>query len=186
VFAQDRVDFGLQVPLSYEDSLRMLETWSENRCCRLHVVGKSLGGRQLHRLEITDPDSPYPRRLRWGHYFANQHPGEHNSQWRMVGMIDWLLSDAGADLRRRSICHFILMMSPAAPPPGIGDETDGSSTRQDLRGRFGDGVAWEPIQEIPGKNGDWARKPIPPTVTADGDAKTSGRLLLAEWFSSVR
>jgi hypothetical protein len=118
VFEQDRVDFGLQVPLSYEDSVRMLETWSKNRCCRLHVLGKSLGDRQLCRLEITDPDSPYPRRVRWGHYFANQHPGEHNSQWRMVGMIDWLLSDAGADLRRRSICYFILIMSPDAPSQG--------------------------------------------------------------------
>jgi hypothetical protein len=46
------------------------------------------------------------------HYFANQHPGEFNSMWRMVGMIDWLLGPAGADARRRFTCHFILMMSP--------------------------------------------------------------------------
>jgi hypothetical protein len=117
-FEQDQVHFGLQVPLSYEDSVRMQEKWAGNRCVKLHELGKSLGGRRLCRVEITDPESPHPRRARWGHYFANQHPGEHNSQWRMVGMIEWLLSDAGADLRRRSICHFILLMSPDGPSQG--------------------------------------------------------------------
>lgn len=117
-FEGDRVDVGLQVPMSYEDSVRLLEAWAKAPCAKLHVLGQSLGGRKIHRLEITDNQSPAPRRARWGHYFANQHPGEHNSQWRMAGMIDWLLSDAGADLRRRSICHFILMMSPDAPSQG--------------------------------------------------------------------
>ena len=36
----------------------------------------------------------------------------------MVGMIQWLLVDRGADCRRRSICHFVLMMSPDAPSKG--------------------------------------------------------------------
>lgn len=36
----------------------------------------------------------------------------------MVGMIEWLLSDAGADCRRRSISHFVLMMYPDAPSHG--------------------------------------------------------------------
>ena len=38
--------------------------------------------------------------------------------WRMAGMIDWLLSDAGADARKRSICHFVLMQSPDGPANG--------------------------------------------------------------------
>jgi murein tripeptide amidase MpaA len=82
------------------------------------VLGQSLGGRNLYRLEITDSASPHPRSARWVHWVGNQHPGEHNSQWRMVGMIDWLLSDAGADCRRRTICHFVLMNSPDGPSNG--------------------------------------------------------------------
>ncbi|MEF8985204.1 MAG: M14 family zinc carboxypeptidase, partial [Bacteroidales bacterium] len=55
---------------------------------------------------------------RWVHYFANQHPGEHNSQWRMIGMIQWLLSDEATEFRKHSICHFIPMMSPDGPSRG--------------------------------------------------------------------
>jgi hypothetical protein len=36
----------------------------------------------------------------------------------MVGMIRWLLSDDGADCRKRSIFHFVPMMSPDAPSNG--------------------------------------------------------------------
>jgi hypothetical protein len=36
----------------------------------------------------------------------------------MVGIIEWLLGDAGEDCRRRSISHFVLMMYPDAPSHG--------------------------------------------------------------------
>ena len=117
-FEQDRVLFGLQVPMSHEDATELLIAWARHPHVVLHDLGESLGGRKLQRLEITDPGSPHPREKRWVHYFANQHPGEHNSQWRMVGMIQWLLGENGADCRRRSICHFVLMMSPDGPSKG--------------------------------------------------------------------
>jgi hypothetical protein len=117
-FTEDTIYFGHQVPMSYENVIEKMAQWSEYPHSRVHVLGQSLGGRNIYRLEIIDPDSPHPRKTRWGHYFANQHPGEHNSQWRMVGMIDWLLSDAGVECRQKSISHFILMMSPDAPSHG--------------------------------------------------------------------
>ena len=117
-FAEDTVYFGAQVPLSYETVVELMENWAKHPHARVHVLGKSLGGRDIIRLAITDPKSPAPMKSRWGHYFANQHPGEHNSQWRMAGMIDWLLSEDGADCRRRSVCHFILMSSPDGPSQG--------------------------------------------------------------------
>ena len=117
-FTEDQVYVGHQVPMSYEDMVELIERWRQDPCVEAHVLGQSLGGRPLYRLEITDPSSPHPRSARWAHHFSNQHPGEHNCQWRMAGMIDWLLSDAGADCRQRSICHFILMMSPDAPSKG--------------------------------------------------------------------
>ena len=117
-FTQDTVHVGHQVPMSYENVVELMETWRKHPHVAVRVLGKSLGGRNIYRAEITDPQSPHPRSRRWVHYFANQHPGEHNSQWRMAGMADWLLSDAGADCRRRSICHVVLLMSPDAPTHG--------------------------------------------------------------------
>ncbi len=117
-FTRDKVYFGHQVPMSYEDLVALMRKWERHPHAEVRVLGKSLGGRNIYRLEVTDPNGPHPKKARWGHYFANQHPGEHNAQWRMAGMVDWLLSDEGADCRRRSICHFILMSSPDGPSHG--------------------------------------------------------------------
>lgn len=117
-FEQDVVYVGHQVPMSYEKLQELVSAWGKSPLVTVHVLGQSLEGRDLYRLEVTDPGSGVPREKRWVHFFANQHPGEHNSQWRMAGMIDWMLSDAAADFRRRSICHFVPMMSPDAPSKG--------------------------------------------------------------------
>jgi len=117
-FVEDMVHFGHQVPMSYEKIVELIGDWRKRPEVKVHVLGKSLGGRDIYRLEITDPGGPHPKNTRWGHYFANQHPGEHNSQWRMVGMVKWLLSDGGADCRRRSICHFVPISSPDGPSNG--------------------------------------------------------------------
>jgi hypothetical protein len=117
-FTEDVVYVGHQVPMSYEKLVELVEGWQGNPRVTVHILGKSLEGRNLYRLELTDPDSPHPREQRWVHYFANQHPGEHNSQWRLVGAIDWLLSEAGADALQRGIWHFVPMMSPDAPSKG--------------------------------------------------------------------
>ena len=117
-FAADRVIVGHQVPMSYEDAERLMAGWRSHPHVQVHVLGKSLEGRNLYRLTITDPASPHPPARRWVHHFANQHPLECCSQWRMAGMIDWLLSDQAAAHRQRTICHFTLMMSPDAASHG--------------------------------------------------------------------
>ena len=117
-FSQDTVFFGAQVPLSFEKIEQMIAQWAKHPHVTVHVLGKALGGRNIYRLEITDPESRHPRASRWVHWFGNQHPGEHNSQWRIAGMIDWLLSEQGDDARRRSICHFVPITSPDGPSNG--------------------------------------------------------------------
>jgi hypothetical protein len=117
-FAADRIVVGHQVPMSYDDAERLMAGWRSHPHVRVHVLGKSLEGRNLYRLTITDPASPNPPARRWVHHFANQHPLECCSQWRIAGMIDWLLSDEGATHRQRTICHFTLMMSPDAASHG--------------------------------------------------------------------
>lgn len=117
-FTSDEVFVGTQVPMSWEDALALIARWKESPHVAVHTVGQTLGGRDMVRLEITDGGSPHPRAQRWVHYFANQHPGEHNSQWRLAGLVDWLLSEEGADVRRRQIVHVVMMMSPDAPSSG--------------------------------------------------------------------
>ncbi|MBM4019106.1 MAG: carboxypeptidase family protein [Planctomycetes bacterium] len=117
-FAQDTVYVGQQVPLSYEDVAAMAAEWKKTPYVKVHAVGQSLGKRDLLRIEVADPASPHPPRSRWVHYVSNQHPGEHNSRWRMVGMIQWLLGEQGADCRRRTICHFVPFVSPDGPSNG--------------------------------------------------------------------
>jgi len=117
-FQQDRVVVGLQVPFSFEDLEKLVQQWQKNPCVQVHVVGKSLQGRNLYRLTITDPTSPHPASKRWVHYVANQHPCEHNAQWRIASMIDWLLSDAAVEHRKRTIGHFAPMMCPDAQSHG--------------------------------------------------------------------
>lgn len=117
-FREDRVLCGLQVPMSYEDVVTKVKSLESDPDVKVVILGESLGKRNITRVTITGKDSPHPMNRRWVHYFANQHPGEHNSQWRMVGAIDWLLSSEGYECRQRSISHFVLMTSPDAPSHG--------------------------------------------------------------------
>lgn len=118
VFQQNQVWVGHQVPISYDQIEDYILGIKTNNNVNVDTLGKSLGGRNLYRLTITDHASPVPAKDKWVHYFTNPHPGEHNAQWRMIGKIDWLLSEEGKNLRQRSICHFVLMMSPDAPHNG--------------------------------------------------------------------
>jgi hypothetical protein len=118
VFQQDRVYVGHQVPISYEQVEKFISDIEPREDVEVHTLGKSLGGRNLYRVVITGPSGEVPMKDRWVHYFSNSHPGEHNAQWRMIGKIEWLLSDEGSEYRNRSINHFVLMMSPDAPSNG--------------------------------------------------------------------
>lgn len=118
-FTKDAVYFGHQVPLSYEKMTEMIEQWQSHPYVTVHKLGNSLNGRTLYRLTMTDPGTTHSRDRRWGHYFINTHPGEHNAQWRIVGMIEWLLQDPqAASFMQRSICHFVIMMSVDGPNNG--------------------------------------------------------------------
>lgn len=51
-FEQDRVLFGLPVPLSHEDATELLAAWAKHPHAVVHDLGTSLGGRKLQRLEM--------------------------------------------------------------------------------------------------------------------------------------
>lgn len=117
-FTEDRVYVGGEVPMSYEDLVEMVARWEKHPHATVHVLGESLGGRKIYRVTVTDPDSPHPPKARWAHHAVNQHTYEYNAKWRIVGMIEWMLSDEGADCRRRHIGHFVVMMNVDGPANG--------------------------------------------------------------------
>lgn len=117
VFEQDQVYFGHQVPMSYQKMVNLIEGWSDNNYVQIHRLGKSINNREIYRVEISDPEIDNLDK-KWGHYFINIHPGEHNSQWRMVGMIEWLLEAEAREYLKNSKYHFVLMMSVDGPANG--------------------------------------------------------------------
>ena len=52
-FEEDRVLLGSQVPMAYEDVVGFMEHYGKHPDARVHAIGKSLGGRNIYRLEIT-------------------------------------------------------------------------------------------------------------------------------------
>lgn len=118
VFQENQVWVGHQVPLSYDQVEEFIRDIETNNNVNVDTVGQTLGGRNMYRVIITDTESDVLPNDKWVHYFTNPHPGEHNAQWRMIGKINWLLSNAGDNMRENSICHFVLMMSPDAPHHG--------------------------------------------------------------------
>ena len=74
-FEHGRVLVGHQVPMSYEDSIALMENWcvTSPALTRTEVLGQSLGGRDIVRLEVASSDGgSVPRSKRWVHYISNQ------------------------------------------------------------------------------------------------------------------
>lgn len=117
-FQQNQVWVGHQVPVTYEQVEEYISEIIDSESVSVDTLGQSLGERNLYRVTITDNSGNVPANDKWVHYFTNPHPGEHNAQWRMIGKMNWILSPEGEDFRKRSICHFVLMMSPDGPHNG--------------------------------------------------------------------
>ena len=114
-FEEDIVYVGHQIPMSYEDVEEIVSELSGRKHVKTVNIGKSIEGRNIHRIVISGEKTDV---IRNAHYFAQQHPGEHNAQWRMMGMIEWLLSDDAKAFREENECHFVLLMSPDSPSRG--------------------------------------------------------------------
>lgn len=109
-FRQDTVFVASQVPLSNEQLEAALQRYARSPLAGLHHLGDSMEGRPVYRLSLSDDTAAAGAKK--AHFFANQHPLEHNAQWRMLGMIDWLLSGEAADFLKKNVCHFVVKMCP--------------------------------------------------------------------------
>jgi len=113
-FERDTVFVGHQVPFSYPVMEKHISSWARHPSVTIKVIGHSTHGKKIYRVSIQGKDLNNDP---WVHYFANQHPGEHNAQWRMTGMINYLLQEDNK-YRKKSINHFVLMASPDSPENG--------------------------------------------------------------------
>ena len=115
LFNKDTVYVGYQVPLSHEKLEEYIDQWKKSPYVSVYTIGKSTGGKNIYRITLSNIKDPSADP--WVHYFANQHAGEHNSQWRMIGMINYLLNE-GQEYLNKSVNHFVILSSPDAPQNG--------------------------------------------------------------------
>ena len=80
-------------------------------CLKDEAIGKSVEGRELHLLTITDIGfSKYPPREVW--LMCRQHAWESGTSFVGEGAIRFLLSDEAAPLRRSLVFKILPMMDP--------------------------------------------------------------------------
>lgn len=112
----DVFQVGMQCPLPLRilsDRIAVLQTHPH---VEVTSLGESIQHRPIHQIRVHDPDyTP-----RWRHVIVNQHPGEGNSRWRLMAMLNQLLSDEPAyvELRKRAEFIFIPMLCPDGPANG--------------------------------------------------------------------
>lgn len=111
---QDHATIAHMVPLSFEQHRRMADTWAGHPGVTVGAIGQSIEGRDLL---WTTLQSTRPGKARYRHFFSCQH-GEQAAQWRMIGMVEWLLGEEAKSFRRDHECHFVVMMNPDAPSNG--------------------------------------------------------------------
>lgn len=107
---------GMQCPLPQKALAGRIDAVREHPHVEVSALGESIQGRPIHRIRVHDP----AHTPRWRHVIVNQHPGEGNSRWRLMSMLDRLLSDdpGCAALRGRAEIDFIPMLCPDGPANG--------------------------------------------------------------------
>lgn len=110
----DCFSVGMQCPLPNEALAVHVARWAEHPHADVSAFGYSALGRPIWRVAVDGSGGS----ARWRHCVANFHPGEGNARWRMVGMVDWLLSEAGAAARRGCAVDFFPLLCPDGPANG--------------------------------------------------------------------
>lgn len=105
---------GLSPWYTYAEYLTFVDALPAHPHLQKKLLGRSDGGRQHWELTITDPSiAPENKRVIFWH--AREHAYETWSSFAMEGLIEFLLSDAAADLRRR----YTLVLHPMTNVDGV-------------------------------------------------------------------
>jgi hypothetical protein len=93
---------GLGPWYTYEDFLRYVRGLPDRPHLVKSRVGTSEGGREFWELTITDPEAPADRK-RTIFWHAREHAYETYSSFAVEGLVEYLLSAAAAEVRRRNV-----------------------------------------------------------------------------------
>lgn len=113
---KDRVWFAHQPPYTNSDLKKLLQWAGKHPHARREVVGKTLEGRDMPLLTITNPNAAdRDKTVLW--LMARQHAWESGTSWAAEGAIRFLLSDDPAAVRLRD--RAIFKIFPMADPDGV-------------------------------------------------------------------
>lgn len=114
--ARDRVWIARQPPYTNRQLRELLDGFRGNPALKEDVVGKTLGGRPMPLLTITNPKTPEKGKpVVW--LMARQHAWESGTSWVAEGALRWLLSEDPRAARIRD--GFIFKVFPMADPDGV-------------------------------------------------------------------
>lgn len=109
--AADSVHIAHVPPYTPSDLGRLLADVGRHPHAAVEVVGKTVGGRDIHLVTVTDPDVPDDgKRSLW--LQARQHAWEAGTSYVAEGALRFLTSDdpQAAELRRRTVFRFTPMV----------------------------------------------------------------------------
>lgn len=110
--------FAYFEPYSWEQHLDLLASACSSPCVTQQHLGRTLQGRDMALLHITDADSATPlaeRKKIW--VIARQHPGETMAAWFVHGLLERLLDSSDA-LSRSLLRHCVFHVVPHMNPDG--------------------------------------------------------------------
>ncbi|MBI4664077.1 MAG: DUF4038 domain-containing protein [Verrucomicrobia bacterium] len=137
--------FGLSPWYTYADLQRFVNTLPKHPHLEKRELGKSDGGRVHWELSITDPAvaTSSKRKIFW---HAREHAYETWSSFAMEGLVEYLLSDAAAEFRRR----YIIVLHPTTNVDGVaqGFEYRGGYDFPDPRGTATGRLTFDTIDRL--------------------------------------
>lgn len=112
----DRVWIARQPPYTTAHLRALLDSLRGHPALEEKVVGKTVGGRPMPLLTVTNPKTPEKgKRVIW--IMARQHAWESGTSWVTEGALGWLLSSDPRAARIRDT--FIVKIFPMADPDGV-------------------------------------------------------------------
>ncbi|HMJ91642.1 MAG TPA: DUF4038 domain-containing protein, partial [Candidatus Acidoferrum sp.] len=105
---------GLGPWYTYAEYLRFVNTLPKHPYLEKQLIGKSDGGREHWELTITDSAVPINQK-RTIFWHAREHAYETFSSFAMEGLVEFLLSEAAAEFRRR----YVIVLHPMTNVDGV-------------------------------------------------------------------
>ncbi len=110
---QNQIWIAHQVPYTHERLLRFLREVDQSPLARVEVIGKTVQGRDLHMVTVTNPAIPdAQKKTVW--LQARQHAWESGTSFAMEGALRFVISDdpKAKTLRDKIVFKFTPMVDP--------------------------------------------------------------------------